>query len=164
MKELLLYRHAKAEKSAPGEGDRERKLAPRGELQARVMGRMLREAAALPDLVLSSDALRAVETATVTLRESGCGARLQSSSTLYDADPDDLEAELRSIGENAERIMLVGHNPAMEEFAARLIRKRVEMKTANLVRFSLDIVRWNDFGAETRAKLIAVMVPEIPGS
>ncbi len=164
MKELLLYRHAKAEKSLPGEGDRARHLAPTGEFQARAMGKMLREASALPDLVLSSDALRAVETATITLRESGCGAPMQSSSTLYDAEPDDYEAELRSIEGGADRIMLVGHNPAMEEFAGRLLKRRVEMKTANLVRFSLDIAGWNSFGPDTDAKLIAMMVPEIPES
>ncbi len=163
MKELLLYRHAKAEKSAPGGSDNERPLSRKGGSQAKSMGRMLKDADSIPDLILTSNATRAADTAAITAAACGCTSPVRQAAALYDAEPESYAQELRGVDESVNRVMLVGHNPTIEEFAARLLGERIEIKTAYLVRLSLDIGFWQDFQLDARAKLRAVLVPKPAG-
>ncbi|HUX13131.1 MAG TPA: histidine phosphatase family protein [Spirochaetia bacterium] len=163
MKELLLYRHAKAEKSVPGGTDDERPLSPRGEHEAKTMGRKLKAADAIPDYILSSSATRAADTAAITSTACGCRAPVHYATALYDAEPESYAQELRRVDKSVNRVMLVGHNPTIEEFAARLLGHRIEMKTAYLVHLSLDISGWQDFELGAPVKLKSVLVPETAG-
>lgn len=115
---LLLLRHAKAAWASPGMSDFDRPLDATGKLEAEAIGRQMRDRGFLPDLVLCSPAVRTRQTleGLGRLAES---ARLLHSGRLYSGDAGDYLDEIRAAGE-ASAVLLVGHNPMMEDVAAAL--------------------------------------------
>lgn len=116
MPTLYLLRHAKSDWSAPGQSDRERRLAPRGVRAAEVMARHMAAVGIRPDVVFCSPAVRTRET--LELVQAGLGpARVAIESGLYGAGPDEVLDLLRAEGGDAEAAMVVGHNPTMAVLA-----------------------------------------------
>jgi phosphohistidine phosphatase SixA len=116
MRELILLRHAHADKAAPGQADLDRPLSPEGLAEADAAGRWLAEHGLVPDCVLCSPSRRTRETLEAVLGVLGyVDQRLDER--IYEATPGTLAAlidEHRDVG----RLMLVGHNPGLEQLAA----------------------------------------------
>jgi phosphohistidine phosphatase len=120
-RQLLLLRHAKAVPPEPGLEDLARPLAPRGERAAQAMGRHLAEHGLLPDLVLCSPARRTRSTWEILARELKMQPELLLLRSLYDfGDGSALIEAIRAHGGAAKRLMVVGHNPAVESLALAL--------------------------------------------
>jgi len=118
MRELILLRHAHAEATAAGVADIDRPLSRQGIAEAEAAGRWLKEHGHLPDRVLVSPSRRTRETLEEVLRVLGYVEQRQEQR-VYDATPGTLMQvvdELRDIS----RVMLVGHNPGLEQLAALL--------------------------------------------
>ena len=118
MRELILLRHAHAEAGADGQPDMDRPLSRQGLAESEAAGRWLKEHGYLPDRVLVSPARRTRETLEEVLRQLGYVEQRQDQR-IYDATPGTLMQvadELRDIA----RVMLVGHNPGLEQMAALL--------------------------------------------
>jgi phosphohistidine phosphatase len=115
-KHLLLLRHAKSSWDDPGVLDHDRPLAPRGRRASRAIGSYLREHEIPISLVLCSSALRARET--VELVDPG--GELQIEEELYGASAHQLLERLRRIPWGVDVVMLVGHNPSIEQLARDL--------------------------------------------
>jgi len=118
MRELILLRHAHAEPGADGQADIDRPLSRQGLAEAEAAGRWLKEHGHLPDRVLVSPSRRTRETLEEVLRVLGYVEQRQEQR-VYDATPGTLMQvadELRDIS----RVMLVGHNPGLEQMAALL--------------------------------------------
>lgn len=117
MRELILLRHAHAESSAPGQDDRARALSPTGLDEAKAAGDWLRAHGLMPDRALYSPAVRTRQTLEA-LGDIGC-ADLREEEAIYDASPGTLIALADAHGD-ARRLLLVGHNPGLEQLAALL--------------------------------------------
>ena len=115
MRELILLRHAHAGAPAPGQDDRERVLSEVGMKEARVAGAWLREQGLLPDRVLCSPASRTRETLAM-LGDLGV-VEVRDEPAIYEASPGTLAA-LVDANRDANRLLLVGHNPGLEQLAA----------------------------------------------
>ena len=118
MRELILLRHAHAESAAAGQDDIDRPLSRQGLAEAEAAGAWLKQHGYLPDLVLASPARRARETLEQVLLALGYVEQRQDAR-IYDATPGTLMQvadEHRDIG----RVLMVGHNPGMEQMAALL--------------------------------------------
>jgi phosphohistidine phosphatase len=115
---LVLLRHAKS--AWPDVPDHERPLARRGQRDAPVMGRWLRAAGYVPDLVLCSTARRARETWQLAQAELGAAPQVRYSGGVYEAAPADLIGLARKMASSVRVLLIVGHNPAMEELALDL--------------------------------------------
>lgn len=115
MRELVLLRHAHAEPAASGQDDHERGLDETGRAEAAAAGEWLRAHGLLPDRILCSSALRARETLD-SLGAIGTG-EVRSEASIYEASPGTLAA-LADANRDAERLLLVGHNPGLEQLAA----------------------------------------------
>jgi phosphohistidine phosphatase len=116
MRELILLRHAHAEPADAGQADIDRPLSPEGLAEAEAAGRWLAEHNMVPDCVLCSPARRARETLEAVLGAVGyVDQRLDER--IYEATPGTL-AELADEHRDADRLLLVGHNPGMEHLAA----------------------------------------------
>ena len=115
MRQLILLRHAHAESAASGQDDLERPLSETGRAEARAAGDWLREHGLQPDRVLSSSAARTRETL-AALGDIG-GAEVYEDASIYEASPGTLVA-LADANRDAERLLLVGHNPGLEQLAA----------------------------------------------
>ena len=116
MRELILLRHAHAEPAVEGQADIDRPLTPQGLIEARAAGRWLAEQKLVPDRVLCSPARRARETMEAVLESLGnVEQRLEDS--IYEGTSGIL-AELADANRDAERLLLIGHNPGLERLAA----------------------------------------------
>ena len=115
MRELILLRHAHAESAAAGQDDLSRGLSETGRAEAQAAGDWLREHGLQPDRVLSSSAARTRETL-AALGDIG-GAEVHEDAAIYDASPGTLVA-LADANRDAERLLLFGHNPGLEQLAA----------------------------------------------
>ena len=118
MRQLILLRHAHAEPADHGQADLDRPLSPEGLAEAEAAGRWLAEHGLVPDCVLCSPARRTRETLEAVLGTIGyVEQRLEPA--IYDATPGSLVA-LADRHCDAERLLLVGHNPGLEQLVALL--------------------------------------------
>ncbi|MEO6264694.1 MAG: histidine phosphatase family protein [Luteimonas sp.] len=116
MRELILLRHAHAEPASPGQADLDRPLSPEGLAEAEAAGRWLAGHGLIPDRVLCSPARRTRETMEAVLAAVGyVDQRLDDS--IHEATSGTLAA-LADSHREAERLLLVGHNPGIERLAA----------------------------------------------
>src|SRR5262245_57005344 len=114
MKTLLLLRHAKSSWDSPAARDYDRPLAPRGERDAPRIGKALRDADIDLDLVVSSPAVRARQTAELVLKAARYEGAVQFEEAIYEAAVTALMDVVRDLPDTAETAMLVGHNPGFE--------------------------------------------------
>jgi phosphohistidine phosphatase len=120
-KRLILTRHAKSSWDDPLVPDHDRPLNDRGKRAAADLGQWLASRGYVPGEVLCSDAVRTRETHTVIQAELSGAADATLKSTLYNAGPDVMLAVLRHASDDV--VMIIGHNPGISEFAARLVTR-----------------------------------------
>ncbi len=169
MRELLVLRHAKSRWDQPDVDDHDRGLAPRGLEAARKMGALIAEAGWLPDRILCSTARRAQETLALARESWPTTPPIPQSdlATLYLAAPSRILEIVRRQPDEAERLLIVGHNPGLQSVVSRLAghgdkaeRVSIETKfpTAALARIALDVASWRDV-AWTIGRLVDYRVP-----
>jgi len=158
---LLVLRHAKSSWNSGDLDDHERPLNPRGERAAPRMGAVLRKQKLTPDLIVSSDAVRARMTAETVAEAAGYTGEIVFEPRLYLASPDDIIAVLRTLpSDSARTVMIVGHNPGLEGLITRLTGEKHDFPTAALARIALPIARWDDLRAGVRGSLTALWRPK----
>ena len=113
-KTLLILRHAKSSWKNEKLKDFDRPLKHRGEEDARLMGKVLRMTELVPQVILSSPALRAKQTAELVAREAELAGELRFIDTFYLGEPEDYINGLKQLPDDIERVMIVGHNPGLE--------------------------------------------------
>ena len=144
-KRLLLFRHAKSDWHAGIPDDHERPLTKRGREAAQVMGRVLAAADQLPDLVVTSTAVRGRTTVELAHTTGGWTCPVETSDALYDTDAASVLEEIRGLPNSTDRVLLAGHEPTWAELASRLMGGGdLRFPTAALARLDLDIARWRD--------------------
>jgi len=120
MRRLILLRHAKAEGDAPSGDDFDRALAPRGQREARAVAAKMAALGLHPDVALVSPALRTRQTFEA-VDEALPGAQAHFDRSLYNADAGALRQLAQEAGEDAGTVLVVGHNPGVQELAVRLM-------------------------------------------
>ncbi len=120
MRRLILFRHGKAEAAGPSGGDRERPLAERGWADSAVTAQWLSDTGFSPDLVLVSPAARTRETWDAA-RPSFPAARLEPCERLYLAAPEVIRDVVDEASDEADTIMVIGHNPGLQELGVQLV-------------------------------------------
>ena len=122
MDRLILFRHGKAEaESASGE-DFDRRLAPRGERESAQMGATLADLGLKPDVVLVSPAARTRGT-WAAAEHHFPDAKVSYDDDLYHADSGAVRHAAERAGRSARTVMVVGHNPGLQELAVRLLQE-----------------------------------------
>jgi phosphohistidine phosphatase len=141
MATLLLMRHAKSDWDASYGADHDRPLNERGIRSARLMGRFVSGADLVPDLVISSTALRAATTAQLAAESGAWDCPIDLEPGFYGTGPVTV-LELASEAPNVERLLLVGHQPTWSMLVRRLTGARADMKTASVAVIDLMIETW----------------------
>jgi phosphohistidine phosphatase len=160
MKTLLVLRHAKASRDDESLPDHDRPLTKRGVKAAQRMGELLREQQLLPDLVLSSTAVRARATAEIVASEANLATGVAMLPELYLAEPPAYLEALRRLEPSVTRVVVVGHNPGIETLIYRLTGDAEHMPTAALAVCELPISAWSELGPDTRGSLARVFRPK----
>ena len=153
MKTLLLLRHAKSSWKQPGLADHDRPLNARGKADAPAIGELIEQHDLVPDAIITSTAKRASKTARKVAAACGFERKIKKSRNLYMAGPAEYIGALRTHGEPHDRVMLVGHNPGIEEFVHQLTDQDEVMPTAALAEIALPIEDWEQLSYATRGEL-----------
>jgi phosphohistidine phosphatase len=144
MKTLFLLRHAKSSWADPQLSDFDRPLNERGLRAAPFMGEIMRNRGYRPEVIISSPASRAKNTALLVAGALGTAEGVQFEGRLYEASPQTFLSVARSIPDDYSSAMLVGHNPGTEGFVRLLTGKREPMPTAALAVIEIAVELWAD--------------------
>jgi phosphohistidine phosphatase len=153
-RELLLLRNGKSYRTT-GLEDYQRPLKDRGKRGAQRMAVWLQQQGLVPDHVVASPAERALVTAEKTCKAMGIGSKMiQKEKRVYAARLDDLLETLKDCPKKAKRVMLVGHNPGLEELllylagsSEKLPEESKLLPTATLVRLTMP-ANWKKLGCD----------------
>lgn len=159
MKTLLLMRHAKSSWSEPGLEDHDRPLNKRGKLAAPEMGKLLRKQGLIPDMILCSTARRSRETAEAVAKACGYEGKIEAQRDLYYSDAACYMDILRHLPDQAQRVLLVGHNPETEELLDVLTGNTERMTTAAIAHVDLPISHWNELTEALDVRLLNLWRP-----
>ena len=159
MKSLLILRHAKSSWKELGLSDHDRPLNKRGRHDAPKMGRLIRKKKLKPQLIICSGAKRARETVELVTEACVYKHEILFSEALYAAGPEAYIKLLKELDDAYQRVMVVGHNPGLEELLERLTSEDQILPTAALARVELPIKRWNELGDSVNGELIDLWAP-----
>jgi phosphohistidine phosphatase len=161
-----LLRHAKSSWSDPELDDHDRPLARRGVKATNVLRKHMRREGIAPQLVVCSSAVRAMQTLEGVREAFAPETRVEIEDGLYAAGADRLLARLREVPDDLDSVMVIAHNPGMEDLAlalagsgddADLERMRTKYPTGGLATLGFD-GSWRELGSG-RARLNAFVMP-----
>lgn len=165
MRQIWLLRHAKSSWDDPSLTDEDRPLAPRGKRDASTIASYLGSVDP-PRLVLCSAGMRARQTLAAVLPSLGSPLRVAIEPELYTFDPRVLVERLRRLDDAGSSVMIVGHNPALEDLALWLsaegeLRERLGAKfpTAALAEIDVPDAPWTSL-SEGVGTLTRFVVPK----
>jgi len=146
MKSLYIVRHAKSSWEFPELNDDERPLLPKGKKRTRKVISYLLEKQTRVDLIISSHAVRAYETAKLIAKAIDYPVdRIDVRSRLYHADTDDLLNQLFAVPDEIDSVMMVGHNPGFTRFASYFDSAAPDwLPTSGIVKINFNTSRWNE--------------------
>lgn len=148
MKLLFLVRHAKSSWDNPKLDDHDRPLSERGMKNAPEMAFRLDAWQLGPQLIVSSTALRAAQTASFFAQGLSGKPILEACSSLYTDSPAVLLEVIQNSPNEIDRLMIVGHNPAMNELISQLDFDLDNLPTCGVIVFGLEIDSWKDIDNE----------------
>lgn len=162
MKKIILVRHGKAEDDSPEISDFERSLTLRGKMISRLMAQKFKAKEKSRLTLVSSPAFRALETALIFAEELGISAErvIMNSYIYHGISPESLPKILSTAAEEAETIVLFGHNPSFSDIADSLSKEGCEdMPKSGIVCFSFNVSTWSEIG-RNKGKMEYFLKPE----
>ncbi len=143
MKTLFILRHAKSSWKDSSQPDFDRPLNGRGKRSAALIGGFIRRQEIKLDLILSSPAVRARETVEIAMKSAGLPGEIRYDQRIYEAGPVRLLEVISQIDEDKNAVLLVGHNPGLEELVESLTGKWERMNTGSLAKVRIGSTKWS---------------------
>jgi phosphohistidine phosphatase len=159
MKSLLLLRHAKSSWKDSDLEDHDRPLNKRGKRDAPRIGKLLAEERLIPDYILCSTARRARNTAEAVIEEIRFRGESRFTIDLYHADRARLVQIVHDLPDHYARVLVIGHNPGLEEFLELATGVCQPLTTAALAQIDFPIASWRDYAAGVLGKCPRVWQP-----
>lgn len=140
---IIFYRHGKSDWSIEYPDDHERPLADKGIRSSELMGKLLTLSGQTPDLVITSSASRARQTAEISIKTGGWECPLKVQGILYGGNAAAIVKLLNNLDDKYRCVMLVGHEPAWSGLASFLIDGgNLRFPTACMARIEFKINSW----------------------
>lgn len=159
MKKLYIIRHAKSSWKNPTLDDFERPLSKRGKKDAPFMAKILQQKGVMPDIIISSPALRAKTTAELIAKELNFKKQITYNSKLYEADTDNIFDTILTIDESCNIVFLIGHNPGFNMFVETLVNFKENIPTCGIVELEIDSEYFKDISSKC-TKLLSFDFPK----
>lgn len=144
MKTINLLRHAKSSWDNPDLADFDRPLNTRGLQDAPFMGSIIYENNFVPDLIVSSPAKRAKQTAILIKETVEINTPITYIDQIYEASPTTLLKVASEFSDTNTSVLLIGHNPGIEGFIRILTGEIHQIPTATFTKINLSIEKWSD--------------------
>jgi phosphohistidine phosphatase len=141
-KTLLLLRHAKSGWKKLNLTDHDRSLNKRGKKDAPKMGKVIKELDIVPDLIISSPAKRAMDTAKLVAENCKYKKNIEKNPLLYASTLENYIDVIHMVSDYYQKVLVVGHNPIIEELVIKFINRMEIIPTCTLVQLSLNIQSW----------------------
>ena len=158
MKKLLIMRHGKSDWGAGSQRDFDRPLNERGRRDAPKIGSELKNRGLTPDLILSSPAERAKQTAEKASKSLEYKNEIQWEESFYFGYFREILEKLNKVDDSNETVMIVGHNPTWSDLTEKLSGKYFDMKTANVCILEFN-GSWKDL-QEGKCKFVDAISPK----
>lgn len=152
-KTLLLMRHAKSSWDDPDLKDHDRPLNKRGRRGATAMGQLIAREAFPIEQILCSTSVRTRETIDRVFRELTQRPKVEYRSELYCASANQIVEVLRHIEQDPQYLMVIAHNPGLEDLLAQLTGELQHFPTAALALIELPIERWDELDHESKGQM-----------
>ena len=159
MKTALILRHAKSSWDNMHQSDHQRPLNKRGQRDAPRMGELILREQLTPDTIVSSTAQRARETAEAVAATSQFAGDILYDDNLYLAPPQVYLDLLQAMPDEKQRVLLIGHNPGLEELVSRVTEQPTTMPTAALAHLQWELDCWQDLAQADTATLRDFWIP-----
>ena len=140
---LYLLRHAKSSWDDTSKQDFERQLSNRGRKACALIGEFIQEKGIDFDLVLVSTAVRTRETIELIKEHAKFRGEVRYDERIYEATVSQLLEIISQIDNDRESVLLVGHNPGIEELLALLTGEQQRVTTANFAKIKLKATKWS---------------------
>ncbi len=152
-------RHAKSDWGAGAPSDHQRPLNRRGRRAAETMGRLLAGIGEVPELAISSSAIRARRTVEIAAASGEWDTEIEVTDDLYGTSPHGALAVIATAPDEVERLMVVGHEPSWSGLVHRLTGAAVQMKTATVAIIDVYTGRsWTGAG-RLQGEIVTVLQP-----
>jgi phosphohistidine phosphatase len=143
VKRIYFLRHGKSDWNADYGIDHDRPLKRRGVRAARLMGHFLAATDQAPELVVSSSAVRALDTARLAAEAGGWAVEVRVEPELYGAGRARVLQEIQRLDDSIDSVLLVGHEPTCSNVVGSLIGSAaIRFPTAALARIDVSVVHW----------------------
>ena len=160
MKTIYLIRHAKSGWNQPDTRDFERALSKRGKKDLNTIGSYLALRGIKPDVILSSCALRAQQTADILSQKINSDSKKYYLKELYLSSLEEMKEIIMAQESSVKTIFLVGHNPQLHELANSFIDEHInKLPTLGIVAIDFDISDWSEIEDE-KGKLDFFIFPK----
>lgn len=160
-KQLILFRHGKSDWNVGSGRDRDRPVAERGIVAAKTMGKLLAAAGKIPDLAITSSAVRARTTLAIAMEAGQWPCPMSLTDDLYEAAIDQVLEVIHAVPNHHRSLMLVGHQPTWSDAVSFFLGGgTVAMPTAAMVCLEFEIATWAqvDYG---RGTLLWLLPPRL---
>jgi len=146
MKTLYLMRHAKSSWKHAELNDLDRPLLEKGLKRTRLIINYLKANNRKIELIISSHAVRALETARIIAHAFSVDEEnLRVEKAVYMADPDSLMDQFYDLPSAVSEVMLVGHNPSVTNFANTFLDEKIDyLPTSGVVAISFETDKWEE--------------------
>ena len=163
MKTLIIVRHGKSSWAYPDLEDFYRPLKPRGINDAFAIGEELVRLDVFPDLILSSPAIRAMNTAIIIARKLDFPLqRIRANESIYEASTYHLINLISNVEDSNETLMIFGHNPSFTSLINQLQDEALyNLPTCGVVSFELPINSWSEIAASNGKKVLELFPKEL---
>lgn len=159
MKKLIIIRDAKSDWEDTSLDDYDRPLNTKGLNDAPMMGKFLYEKGLVPDLIISSPALRAMTTAQLISNEVQYEKAIAPNQYIYEAYVNTLQEIVSFIHDNNDTVFLVGHNPGVSALAYMLSDLKESIPTCSIVEIDFNCDSWMEV-SKKNATLISYDYPK----
>ncbi len=159
MKRVYLLRHGKTESESESGKDYDRRLTSQGEQDVYAVADKLVDAQERLDLIFTSAAPRAAASAAIIAEKLLPDAEPEEREELYKAGKEEILRILQTLESSAETVMIVGHNPAMEETIEAVLNKHRKIGGGNIAWFEPECDTWSELSFETPIQRSGLIVP-----
>eukprot|EP01029_Cantina_marsupialis_P009729 TRINITY_DN225516_c1_g2_i2.p1 TRINITY_DN225516_c1_g2~~TRINITY_DN225516_c1_g2_i2.p1 ORF type:complete len:160 (+),score=17.28 TRINITY_DN225516_c1_g2_i2:103-582(+) len=142
MKELYILRHAQKDTINNYSYDYDVPLTKKGEIDAHTIGEKLKEKNISPDLIISSPAIRARETAEIVAKEISYDKNIMYNEVIYQAFLNEIIESISYTYDTVNSLMVVGHNPSLTALAITFADFKEEIKMGNIVKIRFNCDSW----------------------
>jgi phosphohistidine phosphatase len=154
MKKLFIIRHAKSSWDSKVRSDFDRPLNKRGLRDAPMMGKILKKAKIIPDLILASSAKRAKKTAIFISNEIGYKENdIVFDEDLYLSSVDELVDIISEVDSDINTLFIVAHNPGVTNFVNSFCKEKISnLPTTGIFSMEFDISSWKSISTQSAKK------------